>query len=86
MAVLEKKRVKPSAAVATRALTASLTKIASASMSSTFSDFTREAGDYVAKVVSRIVLIERMIDHNVGVTPVTSYETKKIDSDYFIEG
>jgi len=58
----------------------------------TTSAFTREAEDYVAKINSKIVLIDGeqlaqlMIDHNVGVTPVTSYETKKIDSDYFIEG
>ena len=58
----------------------------------TTSDFSREAEDYVAKIDSKIVLIDGeqlaqlMIDHNVGVTSVTSYETKKIDSDYFIEG
>ena len=58
----------------------------------TTSEFSREATDYVAKIDSKIVLIDGeqlsqlMIDHNVGVTPVTSYETKKIDSDYFIEG
>lgn len=58
----------------------------------TTSVFTRDAEDYVAKINSKIVLIDSeqlpqlMIDHNVGVTPVTSYETKKIDSDYFIEG
>ncbi len=58
----------------------------------TTSSFTRDAKDYVAKINSKIVLIDGgqlsqlMIDHNVGVTPVTSYETKKIDSDYFIEG
>lgn len=58
----------------------------------TTSSFTRDAEDYVAKINSKIVLIDGeqlsqlMIDHNVGVTPVTSYETKKIDSDYFIEG
>ena len=58
----------------------------------TTSDFSREAEDYVAKIDSKIVLIngeqlsQFMIDHNVGVTLVTSYETKKIDSDYFIEG
>ncbi len=58
----------------------------------TTSDFSREAEDYVAKIDSKIVLIDGeqlaqlMIDHNVGITPVTAYETKKIDSDYFIEG
>jgi restriction system protein len=58
----------------------------------TTSNFTRDAEEYVSKINSKIVLIDGdqlshlMIDHNVGVTPVTSYETKKIDSDYFIEG
>lgn len=57
----------------------------------TTSSFTREAEEYVAKINSKIVLIDGeqlsqyMIDHNVGVTPVTLYETKKIDSDYFME-
>ncbi|CUQ66759.1 restriction endonuclease [Candidatus Nitrospira inopinata] len=57
----------------------------------TTSSFTREAQDYVTKINSKIVLIDGehlsqlMIDHNVGVTPVMSYETKKIDSDYFFE-
>jgi len=56
----------------------------------TTSDFTREAQEYVSRIDSKIVLIDGeqlaqfMIDHNVGVTPVTAYETKKIDSDYFI--
>ena len=46
----------------------------------------------MGKIDSKIVLIDGeqlallMIDHNVGVTPVTSYETKKVDSDYFMEG
>ena len=58
----------------------------------TTSAFTRDAEDYVAKINSKIVLVDGeqlsqlMIDHNVGVALVTSYETKKIDSDYFIEG
>ncbi|MCP9450652.1 MAG: restriction endonuclease [Nitrospira sp.] len=57
----------------------------------TTSSFTREAQDYVTKINSKIVFIDGehlsqlMIDHNVGVTPVMSYETKKIDSDYFLE-
>lgn len=42
--------------------------------------------------LSKIVLIDGeqssqlRIDHNVGVTVVMSYETKKIDSDDFLEG
>ncbi len=58
----------------------------------TTSDFSREAEQYVAKIDSKIVLIDGeqlvqlMIDHNVGVTPVTVYEMKQIDSNYFNEG
>lgn len=58
----------------------------------TTSAFTKDAEDYAAKIDSKIVLIDGeqlaqlMIDHNVGVAPVASYETKRIDSDYFIEG
>lgn len=58
----------------------------------TTSAFSKDAEEYVAKIDSKIVLIDGeqlsqlMIDHNVGVAPVTSYETKRIDSDYFIEG
>jgi restriction system protein len=57
----------------------------------TTSDFSKEANDFVAKIESKIVLIDGrqlaqfMIDHNIGVTPVTTYEIKRIDSDYFIE-
>ncbi len=58
----------------------------------TTSAFTGDAEDYIAKIDSRIVLIDGeqlaqlMIDHNIGVATVASYETKRIDSDYFIEG
>ena len=57
----------------------------------TTSDFTKEAQAYVTNIESKIILIdgqrlaELMIEHNVGVSPVASYEIKKIDSDYFIE-
>ena len=57
----------------------------------TTSDFTKGAVDYVTRIDSKIILIngsrltELMIEHNVGVTPITRYEVKKIDSDYFIE-
>lgn len=43
------------------------------------------------KIDPKVVLIDGrhlatlMIDFNVGVTPVSSYETKRIDSDYFSE-
>jgi restriction system protein len=57
----------------------------------TTSKFSNEAQDYVSKIGSKIVLIngeqlaQLMIDHNVGVSVSTSYEIKRIDSDYFSE-
>lgn len=57
----------------------------------TTSKFTPEAHEYVSKIGSKIVLIDGeqlaqlMIDHNVGVSLSTSYEIKRIDSDYFSE-
>lgn len=53
------------------------------------SDFTSNAREYAARIENKIILIDGehltqlMIDHNIGVTPVASYELKKIDSDYF---
>lgn len=55
---------------------------------STFSD---SALEYVSRIDSKIVLIDGetlaqlMIDYNIGVTPIASYEIKRIDSDYFTE-
>ena len=57
----------------------------------TTSSFTKSAIDYARNIESSIVLIDGenlaglMIDHNVGVTLETSYEIKRIDSDYFNE-
>jgi restriction system protein len=57
----------------------------------TTSDFTKDALGYVKNIESKIILIdgsrlaELMVEHNVGVSPVASYEIKKIDSDYFVE-
>jgi len=57
----------------------------------TTSNFTKEAEEYVSKIETKIVLIDGdllaqlMIDHNIGVAPVASYEIKKVDSDYFTE-
>jgi restriction system protein len=57
----------------------------------TTSSFTREAEDYARNIDSKVILIdgkrlaEFMIDFNVGVAAVTSYEIKRIDSDYFTE-
>jgi restriction system protein len=58
----------------------------------TTSYFSKEAYDYTSRIDTKIVLIDGeqlarlMIDHNIGVTPVSKYEIKKIDSDYFSEG
>ncbi len=57
----------------------------------TTSNFSKNALDYVKDIDNKIILIdgqrlaELMIDHNVGVSPLASYEIKKIDTDYFIE-
>lgn len=53
--------------------------------------FSSEAAQYVATIDPKVVLIDGqqlanlMIDWNVGVSPVASYETKRIDCDYFTE-
>lgn len=55
----------------------------------TTSDFSRDAEDYVSRIDKKIILIDGqtmarlMIDFGVGVTPVSTYEVKKLDSDYF---
>jgi len=57
----------------------------------TTSQFSTEAHDYVKKIEKKIVLIDGemltklMIDHNLGVSTVASYDIKKIDTDYFVE-
>ncbi|MEZ6176383.1 MAG: restriction endonuclease [Candidatus Scalinduaceae bacterium] len=57
----------------------------------TTSNFSKEAHDYAAKIDSKIVLIDGeqltqyMIDNTIGVTPISNYEIKKIDFDYFTE-
>ncbi len=57
----------------------------------TTSDFSKDSLDYVSRIDTKIVLIDGktlaqlMIDHNVGVSTIASYELKKIDSDYFLE-
>jgi restriction system protein len=57
----------------------------------TTGSFSAEAVDYVKNIELKVVLIDGsqlgqfMIDFNVGVNSVVSYEVKKIDSDYFEE-
>ena len=55
----------------------------------TTSDFSKDALEYTSKIDSKIVLIDGaslarlMIEFGVGVTPVATYEVKKLDPDYF---
>jgi restriction system protein len=57
----------------------------------TTSSFSKAAADFADNIESSLVLIdgeklaELMIDHDVGVTLETSYEIKRVDSDYFEE-
>jgi restriction system protein len=57
----------------------------------TTSTFTKDAYEWVARLNSKIVLIDGeqlsqlMMDYNVGVNLVAAYELKRIDSDYFID-
>ena len=55
----------------------------------TTSTFTKDAREYVDRIEKKIVLIDGeelatlMMEHNIGVALVTSYEVKKLDLDYF---
>lgn len=55
----------------------------------TTSIFSREAIDYIPRNETKIVLIDGeqlaqlMIDYNIGVSVVNTYELKRIDNDYF---
>jgi restriction system protein len=57
----------------------------------TTSSFSKDALDYVKTIPHKVILIdgemltELMIENNVGVTKISSYDIKKIDSDYFEE-
>ncbi len=57
----------------------------------TTSSFTRDAEEYVKTIGHKVILIDGemladlMIDHNVGVSTVSSCEVKKVDADYFTE-
>lgn len=57
----------------------------------TTSEFSSDAEEYVGRIDAKVVLIDGeslaqlMMDHNVGVSTVASYEIKKVDSDYFSE-
>ena len=55
----------------------------------TTSDFSKEAYDFASKIDSKIILMggeelaQHMIDHNLGVSSVTTYEIKRMDSAWF---
>jgi restriction system protein len=57
----------------------------------TSSSFTSDAQEYVERIDKKVILIDGdklaqlMIEYNVGVSPVVSYEIKKVDLDYFME-
>lgn len=57
----------------------------------TTSDFSKQAKDYASAIESSVVLIDGealaglMIDYNVGTAVESSYEIKRVDSDYFDE-
>jgi restriction system protein len=57
----------------------------------TTSSFSKEALDFVSKIDSKIVLIDGehftqlMIDYDIGVSKIASYDIKKIDTDYFLD-
>jgi len=57
----------------------------------TASHFPKQARDYTSAIESSVVLIDGemlaglMIDHDVGTTVESSYEIKRVDSDYVDE-
>lgn len=57
----------------------------------TTSNFTKDALEYVKTITHKVILIDGdmltrlMIENNIGVSKVISYDIKKIDSDYFVE-
>ena len=57
----------------------------------TTSNFSKDARKYISNIETKIVLIngeqlaELMIDNDIGVSKVSTYEIKNIDSDYFSE-
>lgn len=57
----------------------------------TTSSFTKEAAVYATMIDTKVVLVDGnqlaqlMIDHGIGVTPMVTYEIKKIDQDYFLD-
>ena len=58
----------------------------------TTSGYSKDAREYVGQIEKRIVLVDGpelarlMFELNLGVSPVTNYEVKRLDTDYFEEG
>ena len=58
----------------------------------TTSSFSKDAHEYVRRIDKKIVLIDGlqlaalMFDFGIGVSRVASFEVKRVDGDYFIEG
>lgn len=57
----------------------------------TTSNFTTDAREYVSRIDTKIILIDGlrlarlMFDHGIGVSTASTYEVKRLDSDYFAE-
>jgi restriction system protein len=57
----------------------------------TTSSFSKDAIDFVKTIQHKVILIDGvmlsqyMVDYDLGVTKVISYDIKRIDSDYFVE-
>ncbi|OGI65165.1 restriction endonuclease [Candidatus Nomurabacteria bacterium RIFCSPLOWO2_01_FULL_39_18] len=57
----------------------------------TTSNFTKDAIEYAQRLDSKVILIDGiqlaklMVEYNIGVSTITTYEIKKVDSDYFSE-
>ena len=57
----------------------------------TTSTFSKEASDYVKRIEKKIVLVDGqqlvgfMFDFGIGVNPVSTFEIKRLDGDYFSE-
>jgi len=60
-------------------------------MSDIRQEISQDAVNYARQIEKRIILIDGvrlatlMVQHNLGVSGVATYELKKIDSDYFEE-
>jgi restriction system protein len=57
----------------------------------TTATFTRDAAEYASKIDNKVILLDGatltqfMIEQNIGVSSIVTYDLKRIDSDYFGE-